>query len=155
MKKKAALMGMLVLMALLVRFFVAKLITGNNNANDKQISASEFLTSIGSELPSPSGEYMLSLEPYDDGGVMSFKFAVTSNKERLVSEEFFRARDAFFSLWDDELDRVWVYSGDLGTFFWDICDGHLIAHSYVSSEGVNVPQALKKLKPGLYASNTN
>jgi len=96
---------------------------------------------------SPSGKYMLSLEPYDDNGVRSYKVKVESGETAIISDACYRKRDVIYALWDDESDRVWLYSGDLGYFYWDIERDRLIKNVYLKNSDVKVPEALKTLRP--------
>ncbi len=73
-----------------------------NHNTLSQPNFESYLTSPEQEILSPSGKYMLSLESYDDNGVMSFKVAVSSGERTLLSDEYFRTRDVFYALWDDE-----------------------------------------------------
>ena len=98
-------------------------------------------------LYSPSGEYILSLELYDDSGVSSYKIKVESDKISILSDECIRQRDTVYALWDDTLDRVWVYSGDVGTYFWDITEGKLVRNSLSERKDVKIPENLKLLRP--------
>lgn len=156
MKKfNAATIALVFVIIIICACFFKELAFSNEMTVSKNVQSNSdvVLTSAGYVIPSPSGKYLLSLESYDDNGVLSFKVVVTSDEIRLISDEHFRARDTFYALWDDELDRVWVYSGDLGTFFWDICNKSMKVHSYTDSEGVNAPKTLKDLKPYLFDTN--
>lgn len=107
------------------------------------------LATLNEEVASPSGEYALSLAPYDDEGVSSFVVVVSSGTKRMVSKEFYRTRDTFYAMWDDTLDRVWVYSGDVGVYYWDIIDGQLVITDWTNRGTASVPEALLYLQPRL------
>jgi len=67
-----------------------------------------------------------------------------------TSEDAYRTRDALFFLWDKD-DRVWVYSGDVGTFFWErINDNYWEKHVRSENKDVAVPDLLKKLRPKFF-----
>ena len=97
---------------------------------------------------SPSGEYILVVveETKEDGVYQSFQ--ILDSKENLVftPQESYTARSMNFFLWDDD-GRVWVYSGDLGTFFWESASPvEWIKYSYVKSD-VSAPDFLKEIRP--------
>lgn len=83
---------------------------------------------------SPSGLYELEIvEGRDDAHYLQFQVLSTTRKSGsemiyktvetvLAPEEKFYTRHRTYIMWDDEEDRVWVYSGDIGIFFWDISD---------------------------------
>ncbi|MCX7683572.1 MAG: hypothetical protein N2508_16650 [Anaerolineae bacterium] len=86
-----------------------------------------------SERPaiSPSGEYVLVIVSGYDGVArfQSFQIvrrhaAATGERSALLGETVYAALERFASrhttyfLWGPG-DRVWVYSGDVGTFFWE------------------------------------
>lgn len=75
-------------------------------------------------VESPSGRYVLRVvEQYVDS-VKSWRFIVSENidgkvgRDIFASKDSFRIRDRVIIMWDKE-DRVWVYSGDVGTFYWN------------------------------------
>jgi len=80
---------------------------------------------------SPSGLYELQIvEGRDDAHYLQFQVLSTTRQSDseiyktvetvLVPEEKFYTRHRTYIMWDDEEDRVWVYSGDVGIFFWDM-----------------------------------
>jgi hypothetical protein len=101
---------------------------------------------------SPSGKYLLQVVKGYDGQVHFNKFEIieiNETKDRKVvfnSKERFRTRDTLFFLWDNE-DRVWVYSGDIGTFYWTRNqDGQWVKHVYAEGN-IGAPEFLKKVRP--------
>ena len=75
---------------------------------------------------SPSGEYMLMVVRGNDGAADFVSFRIdrrnsdsggVAAQPRYVSDDRFTARHTTYFLWDDD-DRVWVYSGDVGTVIW-------------------------------------
>lgn len=122
--------------------------TAQAAAEPSQIFAEE-----GTWLASPSGSYGLSLEGCTDGGVNSHRIVVRCDEAgalELKTEEVFRDRDTLLVLWDDAEDRVWAYSGDLGTFYWDIVDFELVSHVYTMADSTEVPAALRDARPRVY-----
>lgn len=71
-----------------------------------------------------SGKYRLSvIETKDSNGVWMYQFEIEDleSKEVFRYDEGFGARHTTFILWDEN-DRVWVYSGDIGTDFWKLSE---------------------------------
>lgn len=68
-----------------------------------------------------SGEYQLEVVEHPKDREHAFTFQV-SNPSGVVlfrqDEVLFRRRDVNFFLWDEK-DRVWAYSGDVGTSIWE------------------------------------
>jgi len=106
---------------------------------------------------SPSGKYKLEVVEGYDGNVKFNRFQIikvgTPTAEpsiAFISNDTFRIRDTLYFFWDDE-DRVWVYSGDVGTFFWEKTnEENWKKYAYVENKEVPVPQLLIKLKPNLF-----
>lgn len=116
----------------------------------QQSNAMNNLSAISQPQVSPSGKYYLKvIEGYND--VQCYRFEIVekgNDKVVFLSGDCFRARDVNFFMWDDAQDIVWVYSGDIGTFFW-VKDAYnqWSKHIYVFGEGKGVPELLKKLRP--------
>ncbi len=98
---------------------------------------------------SPSGKYLLQVINSFESGLNCEKFQILeiTKQHRIIfkSKDCFRTRDTLFFLWDND-DRVWVYSGDVGTFFWVDEDGQWVKHTYVQ-ENVSAPDFLKRTRP--------
>lgn len=104
----------------------------------------------GHPVASPSGKFMLEALEETIEGVKHWRFAITGGETVFVPTEAFRTRDALFMLWD-ERDRVWVYSGNVGTFFWEQAgDGEWHKHSQADEPDTPVPPRLKELRPNLF-----
>lgn len=102
---------------------------------------------------SPSGKYILIILEGSDSGsnYQSFQIKNLHNEEVLyTSGDHFSTRHTTYFLWDKD-DRVWVYSGDVGTFFWeyDVTAGAWEKHSF-SESNVPAPEFLKNMRPGKY-----
>lgn len=68
---------------------------------------------------SPSGEYILVVVSGHDGQVRFHSFQILNQHRKVVylSAEHFTAHHRTYFLWDQD-NRVWVYSSDVGIFFW-------------------------------------
>ena len=105
----------------------------------------------GHPVVSPSGRYQLQVTEGFDGAVRFARFGIATMSQvgrdpvvEFIGPDSFRARDALFFLWGKR-DRVWVYSGDLGTFYWER-DGEEAKwqkRAYTPG-GIQVPGTLKK-----------
>jgi len=100
---------------------------------------------------SPSGKFRLVVLQGDDGQARFQQFQILTTEEplRLVfaSEDRFRMRDATFFCWD-AADRVWVYSGDVGAFYWlRSADGRWEKKAYAPQGSVSAPSLLKARRP--------
>lgn len=97
---------------------------------------------------SPSGDYRLVVVSGYDGTVRFQAFQVLSQdgESLYLSPDRFGLQHTTYFLWDQD-DRVWVYSGDLGTFFWELEDtGEWKKHVYAQSD-VPAPDFLKEVRP--------
>lgn len=113
-------------------------------------------------LSSPSGRYVLHVLPAShprepDVAYQRFqiqrKDAPTGETPVLSPAEIFRARDTTYFLWDDA-DRVWVYSGDIGTFYWEQDTGGMWRkHTHGKDGTAPVPPLLKKLRPQVFTNS--
>lgn len=95
---------------------------------------------------SPSGDYVLTVLEHD-GESQSFQI-LDYNTHAVIytAPEKYQMRDLTYFLWDAD-DRVWVYSGDLGTFFWEY-DGIRQWKMYVYAQSnVSAPPFLKETRP--------
>lgn len=101
-------------------------------------------------VASPSGVYMLEMITKNIDDIPLFSFCIReANRSVLVfeSEDDYRVRDTYYLLWGED-DTVWVYSGDLGTFYWEKHGHEWVKKSYYENrETVNVPEALRELEP--------
>ncbi len=70
-------------------------------------------------LNSPSKKYILKTDEVFVENIKYLKFKILNshNLEIFDSNELFDIRHNTYFLWDD-LDNVWVYSGDVGTYVW-------------------------------------
>lgn len=96
-----------------------------------------------------SGKYILVvLSGYDgQSHFHSFQILNQDRKVLYLSPDHFEARFRTYFLWDQD-ERVWVYSSDLGTFFWErrTDTDEWEKHSYAQSN-VPAPDFLKEMIP--------
>jgi hypothetical protein len=87
-----------------------------------------------------------------DGAIHFAKFDIVSEKRpqrALFScKEHFRTWDTTYFLWDAE-NRVWVYSGDIGTFYWERGKNGIWEEHTYGEEAVPAPAFLKRMRPHL------
>lgn len=111
------------------------------------------VASFGKPAVSPSGDYLLELtipDPAQDS-MVSFAIKNRNNEVVFVPHMAFSNRSTTFFLWDDNEERVWVYSGDIGTFFWEISDDDKRwKHFSYAKEKVEAPQFLKDTRPSSF-----
>ena len=116
---------------------------GRNTSLPKEVATSE------RAAISPSGKYILVVVAGQDGVVrfQSFQILDRDGEPLFLSPERFGTRHTTYFLWDQD-DRVWVYSGDVGTCFLE-CNastGEWETHIYVQSN-IPAPAFLKKMRP--------
>jgi hypothetical protein len=101
---------------------------------------------------SPSGKYRLVVMEGFDGQIHFAKFDIVNNalpQSSLFScKEHFRTWDTTCFLWDEQ-DRVWVYTGDNGLFYWQrMKNGLWQENIYYQGQRVPpVPEFLKRRRP--------
>jgi len=108
---------------------------------------------VKNPVTSPSGQYQLQVVGGYDGQVHFNRFYIAKIREVglipevvYCSKDTFRTRDTLFFLWDNT-DRVWVYSGDAGTFYWTrVRDDLWEKHPYADGD-IPAPEFLKKVRP--------
>jgi hypothetical protein len=74
-------------------------------------------------VTSPSGDYQLDLVEHaatsKRAGSVSVRIRDRTGHTVHDSSRLFSSRFETLALWDDEVDRAWVYSSDVGTYVWD------------------------------------
>lgn len=107
------------------------------------------VATVEQPLLSPSGKYTLAVVQSEvDGQPMQhFQILDGNNTAVFACTERFSARDTIYMLWDSQ-DRVWVYSGDVGTYFWEPTQDPAVwrIQAYASSD-VPAPQFLREKRP--------
>lgn len=158
MIKNKAVMIIITILVIAIVFVIVYCFSKPNN-EDNEVDMSGIAT-VNNPVISPSGKYQLKVIDEMIDGIKHNKFAIykVSNGEIessaiFISNDVYRTRDALFFLWDDK-DRVWVYSGDVGVFFWEsVSDGIWQKHDHADNKSIPVPTLLEKLRPGIYGSN--
>ncbi|MEQ8468524.1 hypothetical protein [Coleofasciculus sp. E1-EBD-02] len=101
---------------------------------------------------SPSEKYTLVIENHGTSDLPYREFKILDQEQNLVytSSEQFDIRHTTYFLWGAD-DRVWVYSGDIGTFFWENEPDtkKWQQHVYARSD-VPAPSYLKDQRPRLH-----
>ena len=85
----------------------------------------------------------------DGGPAWGFQVNSTSGATLAAPAERFSQRHRTYFLWD-AADRVWVYSGDVGTFYWESGASGWQQHAWADGK-VPAPPELTKLVPQLAA----
>ena len=103
---------------------------------------------------SPSGLYGLQIIRVDEGLVPLGRFQIfsTDNPDHIIytQSEKYDLRHTTFFVWDGQ-NRVWVYSGDVGTSIWtEQGDGEWISQLYYNS-GLIAPPFLQEIRPKRFA----
>jgi len=144
---------LLVALLVLIIFSVYNNTKMENNNRDRVVPKG--MASVSNPVTSPSGKYLLKINEVMVDGVKHNQFAVYKVSKGLpettpvfASKDVFRTRDVLFFLWDSK-DRVWVYSGDIGTFYWEYATGDIWdKHSYADNKNIQVPSLLKSFVQG-------
>lgn len=116
------------------------------------------ITSCGAKTPkevattdtpavSPSGKYILMIIENQESNINFQSFQILNPDGEVIfsSPDKFSIRHTTYFLWDQD-DRVWVYSGDIGTFFWEN-DGVTWRKNIYVENDVPAPQFLKNMRP--------
>ena len=98
---------------------------------------------------SPSGKYQIEILNGYNGIIHYKRFNIASLENKsdpeiiYCSTDTFRNRDRTYFVWEDNKDIVWVYSGDVGAFYWELNDqGEWIKYEQGDKE---YPMSLKSL----------
>jgi len=127
----------------------------NNNTGYENRShlINKSLATPENPVKSPSGKYLLIIENGYDGVIHynQFKIINIDSQNNIISVEYksdykYRTRDTLYFLWD-LYDRVWIYSGDIGTTYWEKSNNNLwLKHIYRVTD-IPAPDLLKELRP--------
>ena len=125
----------------------------SQNKGPEELYADDLVKNNHSVL-SPSQEYSLEMDEYFSDNVTGFSFVVRStsdNEEVYRSDDFYRLRDVTYLLWGDN-DTIWVYSGDVGTLYWEKTSDGWSKNDYTKdTDSSIVPNALKELRPKYFS----
>jgi len=143
----------------IILFVILSAILYNANKSERTEKSIDFkrVATLRNPVVSQSGKYQIRIIEKNLEGTKHNSFIILklsdandATREIFTCKDFFRTRDTLYFLWDKN-DRVWVYSGDTGTFFWErISDEDWQKHAYSENRNVLVPELLKKLKPDYY-----
>lgn len=107
------------------------------------------VATVEQPLLSRSGKYRLTVVQTEVAGqqMQYFQIVDAGGDVLFACAERFSVRDMTYMLWDPQ-DRVWVYSGDVGTYFWEQTSDptQWQIHTYATSD-VPAPQYLKEKRP--------
>jgi hypothetical protein len=107
------------------------------------------VASPGHPALSPSGKYQLVVIQQDEPGngpILHFEIQDPQGRRIYQAPERFYGRHQHYFLWDHQ-DRAWVYSGDVGTYFWERRgESHWDKSAYARSQ-VPAPAFLKERYP--------
>lgn len=101
---------------------------------------------------SPSGAYSLNVvQGRDNADYWSFEIRRTATeKVEFACGDRFYIRHTTYILWGED-DRVWVYSGDIGTYVWSKQNGVWEKSIYIyGAPHPAIPNGLKTLKPKIF-----
>ena len=128
-------------------FVLAILILAACQQNDSALSLPPEVATLNHPAASPSGQYRLLLVDGEKDGnkVLSFEVQDAGGKSLFSSPDQFSTRSKTYFLWDAQ-DRVWVYAGQAGTFFWQKEDNQWVKYDSAKSN-VAVPLFLKQAQP--------
>jgi hypothetical protein len=132
-----------------------------NQSNEKidtecqDVIENKQLATTENPVLSPSGKYWLQVVQGFDGEVHFNQFYIikaSPDGKRtknivFICEDTYRTRDRTFFLWDND-DRIWAYSGDVGTFFWENDGVNNWNKHNAYEKGIKEPEELLKLING-------
>lgn len=95
---------------------------------------------------SPSGKYMYSVEEKDKNYFIDI---YENNKLVFSDNQSYRMQDRFYITWHEVNDILWLYSGDIGTFYFCIENGQWKRKTFIYGEmnGDLIPLKLKESVP--------
>lgn len=97
---------------------------------------------------SPSGNYELFVQETlgSDGNVFRFEIKDLNTGYIFQPDVHFASRHTTIFLWGEK-DRVWIYSGDTGTTFWDLSRDGISWERFNYDEDNPAPPYLKEERP--------
>ncbi len=130
-------------------FFIINLLVLSCACQERNNNMPNEVATLSQPATSPSGNYLLKVINVDDTqpNLLTFQILDRNNMVLYTAADNFDDHHTTFFLWDDD-DRVWVYSGDLGTFFWeqDKLLNSWQKYTYAQSD-VAAPAFLKEVRP--------
>ena len=105
-------------------------------------------------VPSPSGRYVLKVLAEKHDGEKLARFQVLNGEGSVSYEDGtkYSLRHTTYFLWADDIDQVWVYSGDVGTSFWQVDENGTWTEHDRTSEQAEVPTFLKRARPQFFGT---
>jgi hypothetical protein len=112
----------------------------------------DVLATPGRSVTSPSGEYILKVIAEREDGNEVARFQVLNTQGTVIYDNGtnYSLRHTTFFLWADHTDQVWVYSGDIGTSFWQMDEDGVWTEHDGRSEKAEVPRFLKRARPQFF-----
>ncbi len=146
------------LVALLAGAVLALPGCGGDGDRDMSESDDSRLAQPGQPADSPSGKHRLEIvegEYSGDEGSGSFwrvRVRDASGEVVLDSEKRFSSRFATLALWDERVDRAWLDSSDVGTFYFEADErgrwsGHSFGPDRIARNDPSVPRELLEREP--------
>lgn len=92
------------------------------------------------------------IETYNRVHSLHFRILVPNVASESIEYECpkeFAAMHVTLFTWDSS-DRVWVYSGDVGTYMWENLGSVWTEKRWVDMPGIDPPQALKQARPSVF-----
>ncbi|EOH95934.1 hypothetical protein UAY_03360 [Enterococcus moraviensis ATCC BAA-383] len=102
------------------------------------------------QLKSASGDYILVQEEKKDKyGVDGYSFIIKSTKNLKDvykdDDDYFSKNSRFLLSWSDDEDIVWVYSGDVGLYYWTLNSEDNTWKKQLLSQNTENPPSLPKV----------
>lgn len=151
---KVFLIAVGIMFALTIILAVIKYTPPNQTQNIRQSNTQDLnrlLATPDNPAISPSGKYQLQVTEGSNGLVQFRRFDIAIMREKgdpdvvFVSKDTFRMRDKLFFIWDKS-NRVWVYSGDVGLFYWTpLNDSNWEKRAWSDNKAVPIPDLLKQI----------
>jgi hypothetical protein len=118
----------------------------NNNMDTENI-----LATPEHSLKSVSGKFILTVNEIQNGQIKYWKFSILNTNSELLydSKILYDIRHTTYFLWDN-LDNVWVYSGDIGTCFWENNESIWVKNNFRGSN-LTPPDFLLKKYPKIFS----
>lgn len=136
-----------ILQAIALLLIVSLLVSA---CGEEYLSPHDFVATSEKPALSPSGKFILAVLPADDEKSHAYRFQIRdpTSHPLFTSQDRFMARHRTYFLWDQS-DRIWVYSGDVGTFFWELKNDTIWEkRSWADNrQTIEVPSFLKKTRP--------
>jgi hypothetical protein len=143
-KKRRFYFGLLILISL-------SLLNGCSDDSQKN----KAVATLTHPALSPSGKFVLQVAEGSDQGVQAQCFQILQKDQNgnlqviFSSPDHYRTRDALYFFWDDA-DRVWVYSGDIGAYYWTYTTSSNWEKSTYVDGKEKAPNFLKSIRPQFF-----